>query len=158
MLIFFCCIAALIFYISDSNSINYNVTTNCNPSNKSLFAKFLLRQWFSAKSELGISPDPSFVKLTSESQHVLTIINSFYHALMVFYTVRGDVIPFAMIWKCASEGIAHNLYPLTTYGKNTKERAQIYHEIDTGYNLATIIVAINSSQFAPIPRGGKALS
>lgn len=86
----------------------------CNPKSMRLFPKFLLSQWLQAKAILNISSSMDLSSTTlREINDVLLTYNLFMPSIRIFYSVSGLSIPYATLWKCASEGITRNLNSLT---------------------------------------------
>mmetsp|Transcript_30371 Transcript_30371/g.43507 ORF Transcript_30371/g.43507 Transcript_30371/m.43507 type:complete len:450 (-) Transcript_30371:206-1555(-) len=100
--------------LDDVNNLQ-NEHHHCNPSTKVLFAKFLVKQWILARHELEIeliSDEPTLVSsknITESMQYVLSTVNGFSAGVKVYY-VKKNVIPYAVLWKCASDGIIRNLH------------------------------------------------
>eukprot|EP01036_Dinobryon_divergens_P032601 gene32601-42221_t len=94
----------------------------CNSSSKSLTGKFLLQQWINAQNEIGLAQQISS-SLTERKaitrdhfkaiELILININSCDNGVRLFYTVKGPILPYVTLWKCASDGITQNLRRLT---------------------------------------------
>ena len=86
----------------------------CNPQKKKLIGKFLLQQWLNAQMEVGLEESQLISDMSaSDLEYLLININSFSAGVRVFYARNGRPITYAVMWKCASEGITQNLKALT---------------------------------------------
>lgn len=86
----------------------------CGPEDKPLFTKFLISQWAQAKEVLGIELKNSSAGTAEELEYILTTFFDFHPGVKVFYTYTGIAVVYAVMWKCASEGITRNLNRQTT--------------------------------------------
>ena len=145
LLLIYCWIFALF-----SQSTCYAHEYLCNSSRKALTSKFLLQQWINAQKEIGIEvlssiESPLSFGYTRAIENVLIHINSCNNGVRIFYTVKGQVLPYITLWKCASDGITQNLrrltiskqgssfFPLLNYGLKSFEDAEM--AIDVMKNL-----------------------
>lgn len=119
---------------------NSDELSTCNPGNRALFGKFLVRQWFEAKEELSIpsSNDISPVTLR-EIANILLVVNLFMPSTQVFYTAAGNAIPYATLWKCASEGITRNLTPMTCSQYARTGKCMLIQDTNSKESLKTLL-------------------
>eukprot|EP01035_Chromulina_nebulosa_P025855 gene25855-33793_t len=141
----------------------------CNSSSKSLTGKFLLQQWINAQNEIGLAQQISS-SLTERKaitrdhfkaiELILININSCDNGVRLFYTVKGPILPYVTLWKCASDGITQNLRRLTyrkTKVANTnatayKDNALLSYGVKTSKDA---VIAIDAMMMLPAlsPRG-----
>ena len=92
----------------------------CNPQKKKLIGKFLMQQWLKAQLEIGLEESQLIsVTKSSSAEYVLITVNSFTPGVRVFYALNGRPITYAVMWKCASEGLTQNLKAVIS-NKSTK--------------------------------------
>jgi hypothetical protein len=83
----------------------------------------------------------SGISMWRKIQNIITI-NSFTPGLQFFYSKKsGTIIPYAVLWKCASDGIIRNLHPTTVNG-NLPMRSSIVHEINSPSNVRSTMKAM----------------
>ena len=74
----------------------------------------MLQQWLNAQMEVGLEESQLISDMSaSDLEYLLININSFSAGVRVFYARNGRPITYAVMWKCASEGITQNLKALT---------------------------------------------
>ena len=99
----------------------FKSTFECNPETQHLFGKFFIQKFFDARVEIGLLDHNKILKDEDNIVNILYAINGFNPGIEVFFLEHGidpqngtKVVPYAVIWKCISDGVIHNLHPLTT--------------------------------------------
>lgn len=91
----------------------------CNPSTSKLVSKFLIQRYLDARTELGMTDaskklfDKKVSSYYDNVDFVLLKLFGFNPEVIIFVTMKGTVIPYLRMFKCANEGISANLFSLT---------------------------------------------
>ena len=123
-------------------SFCYSQEYHCAPSKRKLVGKFLVQQWINAQNEISSS---SVKAPTLREIDTIMNINSCNNGVRLFYTLKGSIIPYIAMWKCASDGITQNLKRITLDKKFLNYGVRNTAEVDRAIEAMREVVQILSN-------------
>jgi len=123
----------------------------CTPNNKYLFGKFMIQQWVNARNALGLD---SYTNLMPHIDDILNRVNGFTPLMNIYFTTSGRTISYAILWKCASDGIILNMHPAALKSKESPKQKTLLLQVKS-YEEMVNCLEVMKDYHSPTPSGLK---